>query len=90
MVLAPGQAGPVLRAGIRKAVNARCEHDPPMRLVQLRTCTRAGKFELKKSTSGQVIGKSEMYSSTAAMESGIASVKTNGPGASVVDLTNGD
>ena len=34
----------------------------------------------------QTIGKSEMYSSTAAMEKGIASVKTNGPGASVKDL----
>ena len=43
-----------------------------------------------KARNGQVIGKSEMYSSTTAMESGIASVKTNGPGASVVDLTNKD
>jgi len=36
---------------------------------------------------GQTIGKSEMYSSAAAMENGIASVKTNAPGAVVKDLT---
>jgi uncharacterized protein YegP (UPF0339 family) len=36
---------------------------------------------------GQTIGKSEMYSSPSAMESGVASVKTNAPTASVKDLT---
>jgi uncharacterized protein YegP (UPF0339 family) len=35
----------------------------------------------------QVIGQSEMYSSVAAMEKGINSVKTNAPDASVDDLT---
>lgn len=38
-----------------------------------------------KATNGQVIGSSEMYSSTSAMENGIASVKTNAPTADVVD-----
>ena len=41
-------------------------------------------FNLKASN-GQVIGNSEMYSSTAAMENGIASVKTNAPDAAVDD-----
>ncbi|HEX7150179.1 MAG TPA: YegP family protein [Thermoanaerobaculia bacterium] len=36
---------------------------------------------------GQVLGTSEMYSSTAAMENGIASVRTNAPGATVIDRT---
>ena len=35
----------------------------------------------------QVIGKSEMYSSPKALENGIASVKTNAPGAAVDDQT---
>ena len=35
----------------------------------------------------QIIGQSEMYSSAAAMENGIKSVKTNGPGAGVSDVT---
>ena len=40
-----------------------------------------------KAANGQVIGRSEMYSSTSAMENGISSVKTNAPDASVKDLT---
>lgn len=39
-----------------------------------------------KSTNGQVIGTSERYSSTSAMENGIASVKKNAPGASVEEV----
>ena len=36
----------------------------------------------------QTIGQSEMYSSTSAMENGIASVKKNAPEAKLKDLTN--
>ncbi len=36
---------------------------------------------------GQIIGKSETYSSKSAMENGITSVATNAPGAAVVDTT---
>jgi len=39
------------------------------------------------STNGQVIGTSEMYSSSAAMENGIKSVATNAPAAKLVDNT---
>ncbi len=38
-------------------------------------------------TNGQTIGKSEMYSSTSAMEDGIASCKTNGSTKMVKDET---
>lgn len=55
-----------------------------------------GKFERKtakdgspyfnlKASNGQVIGSSEMYSSTSAMENGIASVKNNAPEAEIED-----
>lgn len=40
-----------------------------------------------KASNGQIIGSSEMYSSTAAMENGIQSVKTNAPEAEIDDLT---
>lgn len=40
-----------------------------------------------KAANHQVIGNSEMYSSTSSMERGIASVKSNGPSSSVEDLT---
>lgn len=36
-----------------------------------------------KAANGQVIGKSQMYESEAGRDNGIASVKTNAPGASV-------
>ncbi len=42
-------------------------------------------FSLKASN-GQVIGKSEMYESTASMENGIESVKKNGPDADTVEV----
>jgi len=40
-----------------------------------------------KAANKEIIGKSEMYSSAASMENGIASVKTNAPDAKVEDLT---
>jgi uncharacterized protein YegP (UPF0339 family) len=40
-----------------------------------------------KAGNGQVIGTSEMYSSTSAMENGIESVKSNAPDATVDDLS---
>ena len=42
-------------------------------------------FKLK-AANGQEIGRSEYYSSVAAMENGIASVKTNAPDAPVVEV----
>ena len=42
-------------------------------------------FKLKAGN-GQEIGRSEYYSSAAAMENGIASVKTNAPDAPVVEV----
>ena len=44
-------------------------------------------FFVLTAANGQTIGKSEMYSSVAAMENGIASVKTNGPTKTVKDNT---
>ncbi len=40
-------------------------------------------FVLKSPANGQTLGRSELYSSTSAMENGIASVKTNGPSTTV-------
>lgn len=42
-----------------------------------------------KAANGQVIGRSEMYTSSAAMENGISSVKTNAPDAKTSDVTVG-
>lgn len=44
-------------------------------------------FFVLKAANGESLGRSEMYSSAAAMENGIESVKANAPAASVEDLT---
>lgn len=44
-----------------------------------KSSVRSEPYFVLKSTNGQTIGKSEMYSSASAMEGGIASVKANGP-----------
>jgi uncharacterized protein YegP (UPF0339 family) len=52
-----------------------------------RESTRSEPYFVLKAKNGEIIGRSEMYSSTGAMENGIRSVKENGPIASVDDLT---
>lgn len=48
--------------------------------------TASGKFTFAlKSTNGQVIGNSETYESAASRDNGVESVKTNAPGAAVVE-----
>ena len=44
-------------------------------------------YFILKAVNGETVGCSQMYSSTAAMEKGIESVKANAPTAAVVDLT---
>jgi uncharacterized protein len=52
-----------------------------------KTSSKSEPYFVLKATNGQIIGKSEMYSSASAMEKGIESVIANAPGATVEDLT---
>lgn len=52
-----------------------------------KTASNGDPFFVLKASNGQTIGKSEMYSGEAAMENGIASVKTNAPDAAVADIS---
>ncbi len=52
-----------------------------------KTATNGQPFFVLKAANGQTLGKSEMYSSAAAMENGIASVKRNAPAAELDDNT---
>jgi len=52
-----------------------------------KTAKDGSRFFVLKATNGETIGKSEMYTSAAGMENGIKSVRTNAPGATVVDKT---
>ena len=67
-----------------KSVGKNCKDDSCFE----RKVARNGKpyFNLK-STNGQVIGKSQMYSSNSSMEKGIRSVATNGGGSDTDDQT---
>ena len=52
------------------------------------SCAKDGSpYFVLKAANGEIIGKSEMYSSVAAMEKGIASVVTNAAEAEIVDTT---
>ncbi len=59
-----------------------------MRISSGRTRKRSEPYFVLKASNGQIIGMSEMYSSEAACENGIASVKKNGPLAELRDHTN--
>ena len=50
-----------------------------------RTATSGDPYFVLKAANGEIIGTSETYSSNAAMEKGISSVKENGASASVDD-----
>lgn len=50
-----------------------------------KTSTKGDPYFVLKAGNGQQIGRSETYSSTAAMENGIASVATNASGAPTVE-----
>jgi uncharacterized protein YegP (UPF0339 family) len=52
-----------------------------------KTAKNGSSFFVLKAANGEVIGKSEMYSSAAAMENGIESVKKNAVTATVQDVS---
>lgn len=52
-----------------------------------RTSSGGQPYFVLKAANGVVIGRSQMYSSTSAMENGIASVKNHAPDATLVDTT---
>lgn len=52
-----------------------------------KTATNGSPYFVLKAANGQIIGKSEMYSGTEAMEKGIASVKANAQAAKTDDNT---
>jgi hypothetical protein len=52
------------------------------------TAKNGAPYFVLKARNNEPIGRSEMYSSKASMENGIASVKKNAPRAKIVDLTD--
>jgi len=62
-------------------------HSPHDKNYDRRTSTSHEPYFVLKASNGEVIGTSEMYSSTQARETGIESCKKNGPTAPTVDQT---
>ena len=55
---------------------------------EVKTNAKGEPYFILKATNGQEVGRSENYSSKAALENGIESVKKNAPEAKVEDLTS--
>jgi len=63
------------------------QNSPIDERYQRKTATDGSPYFTLAAANGQSIGRSEMYSGTAARDNGIASVKTNGPSTVVKDNT---
>jgi uncharacterized protein len=75
------------KAGARKGIESVRKHAVDGAHFERRTSAANEPYFVLKAANGRIIGASEMYSSTVALENGIASVKANAPAAPVVDLT---
>lgn len=74
----PGALGGVDSVKANAPVDSRYER---------RTASNGQPYFVLKAVNGQIVGRSETYSSTSAMEGGIESVKKNAPGAAVEDAS---
>jgi len=75
------------KGGAEGGVESVKKNAPSDERYDRRTSSNGKPYFVLKAGNHEVIGQSEMYSSTAAMENGIESVKTNAPTAAVADLT---
>ncbi|MBM68698.1 MAG: hypothetical protein CME43_04400 [Haliea sp.] len=75
------------KSGAENGIESVRKNSPSDSNYDRRTSKKGEPYFVLKAGNGQIIGNSEMYSSTAAMENGIQSVKTNGPTAPVEDNT---
>jgi uncharacterized protein YegP (UPF0339 family) len=75
------------KAGAENGIASVKENAPNDDRYDRRTSSSGQPYFVLKAGNGEIIGRSEMYSSTSAMENGIESVKTNAPGAETEDQT---
>jgi len=74
------------KASAQKGINSVKANAPLDERYERKTSSRNEPYFVLKAANGETLGRSEMYSSTGAMENGIASVKKNAPEAEIVDL----
>ena len=75
------------KAGAKNGIKSVKTNSPQEDRYERKTSPRGKFFFVLKAGNREVIGRSEMYESETSRDSGIESVKTNGPSADLVDLT---
>lgn len=73
------------KQGSKTGIASVKRHAPYDRYYSRRTSVKGEPYFVLSSANGEIIGTSEMYSSTAARDNGINAVKRDGPVATVVD-----
>ena len=77
----------VSKSGATKGIESVRVNAPNDARYERKTSSAREPYFVLKAGNGEILGRSEMYSSTQAMERGIASVKANAPSAVTQDLT---
>ena len=75
------------KAAAQGGIESVKEHAADDANFERKTSAKGEPYFVLKAANTQVIGNSEMYTTTASRENGIASVKSHAPTAAVVDLT---
>lgn len=75
------------KEGARNGIASVQTNSPRDERYERKTSTSGQPYFVLKAANGEIIGRSEMYSSTSAMENGIESVKRNGPTTDVREET---
>ncbi len=76
------------KAGAKNGIASVKTHAPDDDNYERKTSKSDEPYFVLKAKNHEVIGTSEMYSSTSARETGIASVKKNAPTATIVDISD--
>lgn len=75
------------KSGAQNGIASVQTNSPKDERYERKTSTANQPYFVLKAGNGEVIGRSEMYSSTGARDNGIESVKKNGPTADIRDET---
>lgn len=77
------ESGSKAREGAQSVINNSADDNR----FERKSDVNGASYFVLKAANGEIIGRSEIYSSKEAMEKGIQSVKTNAAGAEIVDST---
>ena len=75
------------KASAEGGIDSVRRHGPEAKNFEKKSSSASQPYFVLKSSNGQIIGTSEMYSSESARDNGIASVQTNSPSTTVKDST---